>query len=35
MELRLKIIVEADKPQLRIWFMRIASWISKATNIPS
>jgi hypothetical protein len=27
-----KNIVEWDRPQMRIWLMRIACWITKATN---
>jgi hypothetical protein len=30
-----KNIVEQDRPQMTIWHMRIACWISKATNIHS
>jgi len=30
-----KIIVERGRPQLKIWYMRIASWIPKATNTHS
>jgi hypothetical protein len=35
MGLCVKSIVEADSPQMRIWCMRIACWIPKATNTPS
>jgi hypothetical protein len=30
-----KNIVQPDTPQMKIWRMRIASWISKATDIHS
>ena len=30
-----KNIVELDRPQLKIWRMRIACWIPKATNTYS
>jgi len=31
-EIKWKIIVEWGSPQLKIWRMRIACWIPKATN---
>jgi len=30
-----KSIVDPDRPQMRIWHMRIACWISKTTNTHS
>jgi hypothetical protein len=30
-----KIIVESDRPQMTMWRMRIARWITKATDIHS
>ena len=30
-----KNILEADRPQMEIWCMRIACWITKATNTDS
>jgi len=30
-----KNIVERDRPQMKIWFIRIAYWIPKATNTHS
>ena len=30
-----KIIVEPDRPQMTIWRMRTACWITKATNAHS
>ena len=27
-----KIVVEPDRPQIKIWCMRIACWMSKATH---
>jgi hypothetical protein len=34
-ERRWKITVEPDRPQMTIWRMRIACWITKATNTHS
>jgi hypothetical protein len=34
-EIRWKNIVEPDKPQMKIWRMRFACWIAKATNTHS
>ena len=34
-EIILKNIVEADRPQMTVWRMRIKFWIAKATNTHS
>ena len=34
-EIMWKNIVESDRPQIRVWRMRIACWIPKATNALS
>jgi hypothetical protein len=34
-EIRVKGIVEADRPQLTVWHMRVACWIPKAKNTHS
>jgi hypothetical protein len=31
-EIMWKNIVQLDRPQIKVWRMRIACWISKATN---
>jgi hypothetical protein len=34
-EIMWKYIIERGRPQMKIWYMRIACWIPKATNIHS
>ena len=34
-EIMWKNIVEPDRPQMTIWFMHVACWITKATNTQS